>query len=64
MHSLTPFTDALHEETLLKLNDTTWYNYLQEVEKRSDLSPQEELQAAKNRSFGALSEMRSRQGIY
>ena len=41
----------LHEQTLLKLNDTAWYSDLQEVEKRSDLSPQEELQAAKNRSF-------------
>lgn len=51
MYSLTSFTDALHEQTLLKLNDTAWYSDLQEVEKRSDLSPQEELQAAKNRSF-------------
>ena len=51
MHSLTPFTDALHEQTLLKLNDMAWYSDLQEVEKRSDFSPQEELQAAKNRSF-------------
>ena len=37
--------------TSFKLNDTAWYSDLQEVEKRSDLSPQEELQAAKNRSF-------------
>ena len=52
MHSLTSFTDAyLHEQILLKLNDTAWYSDLQEVEKRSDLSPQKELQAAKNRSF-------------
>ena len=51
MYSLTSFTDALHEQTLLKLNDTSWYGDLQEEEKRSDLSPREELQAAKNRSF-------------
>ena len=51
VYSLTSFTDSLHEQTLLKLNDTAWYNDLQEVEKRSDLSPQEELQAAKNHSF-------------
>ena len=51
VYSLTSFTDALHEQTLLKLNDTAWYSDLQEVEKRSDLSTQEELQAAKNRSF-------------
>ena len=51
VYSLTLFTDALHEQTLLKLNDTSWYGDLQEVEKRSDLSPREELQAAKNRSF-------------
>lgn len=51
VYSLTSFTDALHEQTLHKLNDTAWYSDLQKVEKRSDLSPQEELQAAKNRSF-------------
>ena len=51
VYSLTSFTDALHEQTLLKLNDTAWCSDLQEVEKRSDLSPQEKLQAAKNRSF-------------
>ena len=51
VYSLTSFTDTLHEQTLLKLNDTAWYSDLQEVETRSDLSPQEELQAAKNRSF-------------
>ena len=51
MYSLTSFTDALHEQTLLKLNEMAWYSDLQEVEKRSDLSSQEELQAAKNRSF-------------
>ena len=51
MYSLTSFTDALHEQTLLKLNDMAWYGDLQEVEKRSDLSPQEELQTTKNRSF-------------
>ena len=39
VYSLTSFTDALHEQTLLKLNDTAWYSDLQEVEKRSDLSP-------------------------
>ena len=49
VYSLT--TDALHEQTLLKLNDTAWYSDLQEVEKRSGLSPQEELQATKNHSF-------------
>ena len=47
----TSFTDALHEQTLLKLNVMAWYSDLQEVENRSDLRPQEELQAAKNRSF-------------
>ena len=31
-----------------------WYSGLQEVEKRSDLSPQEELQAAKYRSFWSI----------
>ena len=46
VYSLTSFTDALHE-----LNDTAWYSDLQEVETRSDLSPQQELQDAKNRSF-------------
>ena len=51
VYSLTSFTDALLEQTLLKLNDTAWYSDLQEVEKRSDLSTQEELQAAKNRRF-------------
>ena len=51
VYSLTSFTDALHEQTLHKLNDTAWYSDLQKVEKRSDLSPQEELQATKNRSF-------------
>ena len=57
-------TDALHEQTFLKLNDTAWYSDLQKVEKRSDLSPQEELQAAKNRRFwSTIRLMRSRQGI-
>ena len=51
MYRLTSFTDALHEHTLLKLNEMAWYSDLQEVEKRSDLSSQEELQAAKNCSF-------------
>ena len=51
VYSLTSFTNAVHEQTLLKLNDMAWYSDLQEVEKRSDLSPQEELPAAKNRSF-------------
>ena len=51
MYRLTSFTDALHEQTLLKLKEMAWYSDLHEVEKRSDLSPQEELQAAKNRSF-------------
>ena len=41
----------MYSLTSFKLNDTAWYSDLQEVEKRSDLSPQEELQAAKNRSF-------------
>ncbi|CAH3137811.1 unnamed protein product [Porites lobata] len=51
VHGLTSCTDALYEQTLLKLNDTAWYSDLQEVEKRSGLSPQEELHATKNHSF-------------
>ena len=48
------FTDALHEQTLVKLKDTAWYSGLEEVEKRSNLSPQEELHAVKSRSFWSI----------
>ena len=54
VYSLALFTDALHEQTLLKLKDTMWYSGLEEVEKRSDLSPQEELHAARNCSVWSV----------
>ena len=52
--SITPFADALHEQSLVRLKESLLYSGQEEVEGVESQNPVDELEAAKSRSYCSI----------